>query len=144
MTSSIIALIVVPLLDQSLKLLLSHRLQRRPIPLGALGALQATQGRIWMMWAPPRWTLGTVWLVWITAAAVLTIAGVVLPSLALFCGLLAGGSLSHAIEMSLRHSICDYICFRFWPAFDLADVAIAMGAFGIVFELLAVMPKPWA
>jgi lipoprotein signal peptidase len=54
------------------------------------------------------------------------------PSSRAFAGLLLGGSLSHAVESSLSGSITDYICLKFWPAFDLADVAIAAGAIGIV------------
>ena len=49
-----------------------------------------------------------------------------------FVGLLLGGSLSNAVESSMRGSITDYICLRFWPAFNLADLALAAGAIGIL------------
>jgi lipoprotein signal peptidase len=61
-----------------------------------------------------------------------------LPSSAAFVGLLLGGSLSHAVESSLRGSITDYICLRFWPAFNLADLALTAGALGIIAELVIV------
>lgn len=51
-------------------------------------------------------------------------------------GLLLGGSLSHAVESSLRGSITDYICLRFWPAFNLADLALAAGAIGMIVQFL--------
>jgi lipoprotein signal peptidase len=56
-----------------------------------------------------------------------------------FVGLLLGGSLSHAVESSLRGSIADYVCFRFWPAFNLADLALAVGAIGTIGELVALL-----
>jgi hypothetical protein len=50
-----------------------------------------------------------------------------------FVGLLLGGSLSHAVESSLRGSIADYVCFRFWP------LALAVGAIGTIGELVALL-----
>jgi lipoprotein signal peptidase len=41
-----------------------------------------------------------------------------------------GGSLSHAWETTVHGSVSDYVCLRFWPAFDLADVALTIGALG--------------
>ena len=38
--------------------------------------------------------------------------------------------MSHALETSLRGCIIDYVRLRFWPAFNLADVAITVGAAG--------------
>ena len=54
----------------------------------------------------------------------------------MFVGLLLGGSLSNALESSLRGTVSDYVCLRFWPAFNLADLALAAGAIGILAELL--------
>jgi len=31
--------------------------------------------------------------------------------------------------------VCDYLCPRFWPAFNLADVALAAGAAGALVQL---------
>jgi signal peptidase II len=54
--------------------------------------------------------------------------------------LLLGGSLSHMIETSRRGRVCDYLCLRFWPAFNLADAAITIGAIGsIVIALVNVL-----
>jgi lipoprotein signal peptidase len=55
-------------------------------------------------------------------------------------GLLLGGALSHALETSLRGWICDYLCPRHWPPFDLADVAITLGGVGLALALLARVP----
>jgi lipoprotein signal peptidase len=52
------------------------------------------------------------------------------PSYGGFAGLLLGGSLSHLLETTRRGWICDYVCLRFWPAFNLADVALTAGTIG--------------
>jgi lipoprotein signal peptidase len=59
----------------------------------------------------------------------------------IFVGLLLGGSLSHAVETSLRDAVSDYVCLRFWPAFNLADLALAAGAIGALFNLLMVVRR---
>ena len=143
MASSIIGLLVVPLLDQVVKLGLRHRLQRGSIPLGWLGTLRVTHREIWIMRAPVGWTLRTIWLLWLVAAATLMTVTAMVPSVGIFSALLLGGSLSHALETSLRHTICDYICLRFGPAFDLADVALTVGVFGTVLQLVRVAPEVW-
>jgi signal peptidase II len=63
----------------------------------------------------------------------------VLPALGGPFGLMLGGALSHALETSVRGSVCDYVCLRFWPAFDLADVALAVGALGLGVQLIGVL-----
>ncbi|BBY79522.1 hypothetical protein MPUL_06800 [Mycolicibacterium pulveris] len=73
---------------------------------------------------------------WAVSAAALMAAAAALPSSAVFVGLLLGGSLSNVIESSLRGSVTDFVCLRFWPAFNVADVALAAGAVGIGFELV--------
>jgi len=76
---------------------------------------------------------------WVAAAVPLVIVSGWIPSFRVFAGLVLGGSLSHAVESSVQGSISDYICLRFWPAFDLADLAIAAGAIGILIETLIVV-----
>ena len=50
--------------------------------------------------------------------------------------LLLGGSLSHLIETFRRGRVCDYLCLRFWPAFNLADAAISIGTIGFVVQAI--------
>jgi lipoprotein signal peptidase len=76
-----------------------------------------------------------LWL-WMVSAGALAVASAWLPSSRVFVGLLLGGSLSNALEGSLRGSVTDYVCLRCWPAFNLADVALTVGAMGIAMELL--------
>jgi signal peptidase II len=83
-----------------------------------------------------------VWALWAATAIALVIAGEwLIPSAAIFVGLLLGGSASNAIEHLQRGSVSDYVCLRYWPAFNLADAAVATGAIGILVELTFFMTR---
>jgi lipoprotein signal peptidase len=77
----------------------------------------------------------------VVAAVPFVLVSAAIPSSTIFVGLLLGGSLSHAVEASLRGAVSDYVCLRFWPAFNLADVALAAGAIGALFNLLMVVRR---
>ncbi|HWH14842.1 MAG TPA: signal peptidase II [Miltoncostaeaceae bacterium] len=51
-------------------------------------------------------------------------------------GLLVGGSMGNLLDRVLHGGVTDYIDFRFWPAFNLADVGITVGAAMVVMGLL--------
>jgi lipoprotein signal peptidase len=57
----------------------------------------------------------------------------------IFVGLLLGASLSHALETSVRGSVTDYICVRAGFVFNLADLALAAGALGLMCDLLMIV-----
>lgn len=138
MAAFLVALIAVPLLDQAVKLALLARLQGRSIRLGRMGHLRLTRTRMWML----RGTgshLGTIWTLWTLAAAVLGYACSLFPVFGAFAGLVAGGALSHALETSLRGCVCDYVCLRFWPAFNLADLALTAGLLGSLWVIPALI-----
>jgi lipoprotein signal peptidase len=78
-----------------------------------------------------------VWITWLAAAGLLVLLSTWLPAAVPWIGVLLGGSLSHAIETSRRGVVCDYICLRFWPAFNLADVAITAGVLGTILTMAA-------
>jgi len=42
-------------------------------------------------------------------------------------GLLLGGALGNAIDRLLRGHVVDFIYVRFWPVFNVADIAISVG-----------------
>ena len=42
-------------------------------------------------------------------------------------GVLIGGAIANLIDRVVRGSVVDFIDFSFWPAFNLADVAIVVG-----------------
>ena len=132
MTALIAGLLFVPLGDQALKLLLRQWLGSRSFRLGPVGALRIVESRIWLgrMRHVPK--LAALWGVWLCSAGALAILGAIAPSYGWCAGLLLGGSLSHALETSFRGTVSDYVCPRFCPTFNLADVAITVGAIGIV------------
>jgi signal peptidase II len=132
MTVWIVPLVLVPLIDQAVKHLLRRRLGARSVPLGPSTSLRMVSARVWLERGGAQPNLALIWTVWVLSAGVLVILASVIPRSAFFVGLLLGGSLSHALETSSRGAVSDYICSKWWPAFNLADVAITIGALGIV------------
>jgi signal peptidase II len=135
MTALLLGALLVPAVDQSVKLLVLSRLEGGCLSLGPLGEVRVARARIWMMRTSRRVPGGVMWAVWIAA----TVASVAIcrhaPAAGWALGLLVGGGLSHALETSFRGSVCDFVHLRFWPAFDLADVALALGAVGFALHL---------
>ena len=126
------ALLLVPLADQALKVLLLRGLTPAYLPLGPVGNLQVVRSRMWFV----RTGLSSLamWIVWLVAAVCLVVLTAFLPAYGWCAGFLLGGSLSHALETSLRGHVIDYVRLRFWPAFNLADVAITVGALGLLVQ----------
>jgi signal peptidase II len=54
----------------------------------------------------------------------------------LVVGLLAGGAVSNLADRLRTGKVIDFIDFPGWPAFNLADVAIVVGAVGLALTLL--------
>jgi hypothetical protein len=124
-------LLLVPLVDHALKLAVRDRLGSGTISLGPLGSLRVVSARIWWARRPDSENVAVICILWLVAASALAVASVHLPLSEGFAGLLIGGAFSNGLEASFRGSISDFVCLRFWPAFNLADVAIAMGAIGL-------------
>jgi signal peptidase II len=136
MTVLVTLTIVVVFVDQAIKYLLLTRLSDASVSLGLLGDVRAIRRPIWLMRARRQPSLAMLWVIWTAAAvAALTLAASV-PALGWPLGLLVGGALSHAIETTRRGWVCDYVCLRFWPAFNAADVALTLGGVGIALELI--------
>lgn len=143
MTAIAAGLLLVPLLDQALKFLVLRRLASTSVPLGSVGRLEVVRSRIWWTRSGVRPNLAMLWLLWFFAAAVMTVLSVRVTSCGWFAGVLLGGSLSHGLETSLRGCIIDYVVLSFWPAFNLADVAITVGAFGVLVHLVITTKEAW-
>lgn len=128
----LLTVLAVVLLDQGVKHWVRQGLADRSLSLGALGTLRPVQARMWLARVRGRAGGAMVWTLWSVAALCLVGVVAMLPSAALPAGLLLGGALSHAGEHMTRGQITDYICLRFWPAFNLADVAITLGSAGLL------------
>jgi lipoprotein signal peptidase len=130
------ALALVFVLDQTVKAFVLRRLRVHPVHLGPFGKLDIVRTRIWMARVSPPPPVAWLWCAWALAAGALFIATWASPSSGRFAGLILGGSLSHLVETSRQGWICDYICLRFWPAFNLADVALTAGAIGLALSVV--------
>jgi len=77
-------------------------------------------------------------------AAVVVIAGMIIfhliykPSdrLQLYLGLVAGGALGNLIDRIRFHHVIDFFDLRWWPVFNIADMAIVCGGILLVLYLL--------
>ena len=109
--------------DQAIKSLVHH-----------VDALTVVEGRLWAHRAVNR-RPNALWP-WLIPVVTLAAVTAWMPSSSAFAGLMIGGSLSNLVEASLRGSVTDYVRLRFWPAFNIADVALTVGAIGMVVELV--------
>jgi signal peptidase II len=83
-------------------------------------------------------SLGTGLTTWITFAAVLLVAGLLVMSrrvtsmtMAIALGLVLGGALGNLTDRLIRGhggAVIDFIDFQWWPVFNVADMAITIGA----------------
>jgi signal peptidase II len=124
-------------LDHAVKFVVVRSVGGRSIRLSPFGELRIVPAQVWLMRGPSSPRVATIWIVWLWSAICLTVASAAFPPIESAVGLLLGGSLSHAIETSRYGKVSDYICIRLWPSFDLADIALAIGAGGIAVGLLA-------
>ena len=44
-----------------------------------------------------------------------------------------------ALRTARRGRVCDYLCLRFWPAFNLADAAISIGTVGFIVRVISAL-----
>lgn len=137
-------LVLVPLADQVLKLVLRRRLGPASVRLGPAGTLKMLKTRIWLARRGGRPRPAGMWTLWLLAAGAVTLLSALVPACGWSAGLLLGGSLSHGLESSVRGSVSDYVCLRFWPAFNLADVAITVGAIGVLLTTLMTVKGLWS
>lgn len=88
---------------------------------------------------PGRQTAVAVLTLLALSAIALALAGLVArnATVATGAGLLVGGSLGNLIDRVARGAVTDFIDFSHYPAFNLADCAITVGAVLIVVGLLA-------
>jgi signal peptidase II len=139
MSALCFTILSVLVIDQSAKLVLRRLVRNDAFDLVRCGIAGVVSTRILLTRLSGRCNLLRMWCIWVTAAISLLIASALTSLSPILVGLLVGGSLSQAVETSMRGSITDYVCMRVWPAFNLADLAIAAGAIGLVTELLLIV-----
>lgn len=127
MTVIVITAMGVLVADQAAKLALRRHLGTRRLSLGVFGDVRMQHARMWIERAGARSDWRALFALWCAGATALMFAVTQMPGLAPFVGLFLGGSLSHAIETAWHGTVLDYVCLRFWPAFNLADAAITVG-----------------
>lgn len=136
MRALLATLLLVPLLDQALKWLLLRYLGPGSISLGGVGRIRIVKGKMWITHVSPLWQPSLLIMLWLACAAALVMVTSIVPSCGWFAGTLLGGALSHGLEAPGRGWICDYVCLRFWPAFNLADLCVTLGAAGMSLKVL--------
>ncbi len=139
MYALIAAMLLVASADLAVKQLLRWRLGSQSLSLGALGCVRLVESRMLLARDTVRPRLALLWGLWLCSAAMLSIAALAIPATGAFAGLLLGGAGVHAIETTHRGRVCDYVCLKFWPAFDGADIAITVGATGLVGTVLQML-----
>lgn len=50
-------------------------------------------------------------------------------------GLLLGGALGNLVDRIQTGLVVDYLDFRIWPVFNIADIAICVGAVMLIFDM---------
>ncbi len=56
-------------------------------------------------------------------------------------GLLVGGAVGNLIDRIRIGLVIDYLDFRIWPVFNIADIGICVGVACIVYSLIYLVPK---
>jgi signal peptidase II len=123
---------VVVLLDQTTKALAIRFLS----PVGVAGARQlrvfklVANGGLWLGRPPTVPVLLALWSMTLTCTVLVLATSAASPSHRLAgAGLLIalGGATSNLLDRVGRGAVIDFIDLRWWPAFNLADVAIVAG-----------------
>ncbi|MDI3299212.1 MAG: signal peptidase II [Bacillota bacterium] len=83
---------------------------------------------------------------WLAAITVAIAAGIVVfalrqgrgrPWLQVALGMILGGALGNLVDRLARGWVVDFLDFRVWPVFNLADSSVVVGALLLAWQLLA-------
>jgi lipoprotein signal peptidase len=138
MSALCLIVLAVVVTDQAIKLMLRRLLGTHALLVGRHASLRVVAGRILLRQTGYQVGSLAIWFIWSAAAAALLLASALAPLSTLYIGLLLGSSFSHAAESTLRGSIIDYICLRN-RVFNLADLALLAGVFGIAGNLVMIV-----
>lgn len=135
----VVALSVVVALDQGTKALVIRALRPGEARSGHAFGIRIRHHRNPKLPARLKLSLNTLIACWILLAGSLPL---VLQAAGSFgeaatragVGLVLGGSLSNLIDRAAHQAVIDFIDLRVWPVFNLADAAITLGSFLIVWS----------
>ena len=135
----LIALIVV-IVDQASKLIIRARYAPHELTkvFPGFSISRVSNDGIAFGLFPGRQAIVAVLTVVALSAIAIALAGLVARNLlvAIGAGLLIGGSLGNLIDRLVHGAVTDFIDLNRWPAFNLADCGITVGAVLIVLGLL--------
>ena len=118
------------LLDQWTKRMVVTHVGLNRIELGSVLRIHYVVGRkaSWS-WAGTPAVLASIWLIALVCALVLQRSGAWFQSQFAIAalGFAFGGSASNLLDLVRRRHVVDFIDLRWWPVFNLADVAIVGG-----------------
>jgi signal peptidase II len=134
----LVSALVVVAVDHTLKTTLRQRLHQ-PFTLGRFASIRVVSQSLWLARARPRLSATELWLLLLLAVVPLYVFSTLIPGAESFAGLAIGGAISNGVEHWRRGKVTDYIDLSFWPAFNVADAAIAVGVAGLVVTTWNVM-----
>jgi signal peptidase II len=132
--------LIVFLLDQGIKFAVSTRmLPNHSIPV-IKNVLHLTyvqnRGAAFGLFYGKQWFLISVGIVLIATICYYYFSSARSAWMKLALGVLVGGSLGNMFDRIARHYVVDFIDFRVFPVFNLADTMINVGVFLIILNLL--------
>ena len=125
--------VAVVVADQITKAVAVSRWERQPVDLGLLRlTVHRNPGGAFNL-LPDLWWLFVGAVVVVTVMAGRALLGGTVPAMGIAIGLLLGGAWGNVIDRLLRYPgfpngrVVDFVDFKVWPVFNLADSAIVIG-----------------
>ena len=116
--------LIITILDQLTKTLVYKEIIKIPYTINtgaAFGTLQSFNQEL-------------IWFSIIVIGTILLTHDKIEDKYVLFTAILLGGILGNLIDRIYLHGVLDFINLGFWPAFNIADVSINIGVFGIIIK----------
>ena len=70
--------------------------------------------------------------IFLVIVSLLVITFIIWKERGIFWSLILGGAIGNVIDRILFGSVTDFLAFSFWPAFNIADMAVVFGVIGLL------------